>query len=860
MRVLLPIILAGFLVPYLPANAAEHGDLLVGPTSLEFVVPDGGSQPPPQSIFVTSNGTGLNFEAHALSQWLFVSQTWGATPAALTVIVDATGLPKGIYHDYVFLTTGLSKTSIASITLRVGGTETAATVPAFDTPPTGKTLRAFPNGFTFVAATGSDAPVPQALFVPRTPTEDGVVATASADWLAVSAAKSVGSPQFQEMLLSVNPAGLAPGQYSGSVALRSNVSNKERMVPVTFDVGEDAHLLAEPSVVMFKTRLGGTTPAVQTVNIRSTSKTLKYTASTTSGSWLAVGPQTGSTDGLNTITIAVNPASLSIGTHTESITLTAPGASEPLTIPVTLTATPDAAGISIGGQNNIAVPLSGALGGPVQTMSFQLTSSISSESFVVQPGNANWLTITPLSGVVPATLVLNADPNIAGLGTHTAQPFVVGGAGTDQVGFFVTFTVSAGTASTITANPSSATFNYTVGGSVPAAQTVQLTSPTTNTFTAQTDASYVNVIPTTGSSGTSPTTLTISAIPNGLSPGKHLANVFVSGGLSSGSNILTIPVTINVTSNTPTCSTSLARVSFVSFAGLGPPPAQTVQLTCSVTTTFSAAAGQSFDTVNPGSGTVTAGSQGTALSINVTPPSSGVATYIDTITITPAGAPALAVTVSYSVVSATAITPTPPMLSFTQVAGGPAPPAQTVMLTSGTPTAFTVSSDVSFLTASPGSGTTPATLTLRVNASSLMAGAYQGNITVNGPAGAVTITAIVTVTPSSTTGAIIATPSALAFTTVAGGKVRSKQTVKLSSTPATTFTAVSNQPWLQVNPASGTTGTNNLTVTVEAIGMGAGSYMGMITITPTGTGVSGVLSIPVTLTIIGPHHRRHPIP
>jgi Viral BACON domain len=139
----------------------------------------------------------------------------------------------------------------------------------------------------------------------------------------------------------------------------------------------------------------------------------------------------------------------------------------------------------------------------------------------------------------------------------------------------------------------------------------------------------------------------------------------------------------------------------------------------------------------------------------------------------------------------------------------------------------------------------------------LIAGTYQGNITVTGPSGAVTITAIVTVTPPSTTGALVATPSALAFNTVAGGKVRSKQTVKLNST-ATTFTAVSNQPWLQVNPASGTTGTNNLTVTVETVGMKAGSYLGMITITPTGTGVSGVLSIPVTLTIIGPHHHHQP--
>ncbi|HME08828.1 MAG TPA: BACON domain-containing carbohydrate-binding protein, partial [Bryobacteraceae bacterium] len=768
----LPIILAGVISTLLAANLSAQANLLVGPTSLEFAVPDGGSQPLPQDFLIAatngaaSSTTGLPFEAHSTAPWLFVSQAWGATPAAPRVTVDATGLENGVYHGYISITSGMSTPAMLTVTLRVGGVVHRSSIPAPAFRPADQTIRSFPRGLTFIAKSGTGAPAPQSLYVPRSALENGVVATSSTSWLLVSPPALSGG--FQEISVSANPEGLPPGQYTATVLLTTR-AGRERTIPVTFDVGDDAHLVAEPSVLSFRAQPGGSMPSVQKITIKSTSQNLRYTASTQSGSWLAVGPQTGSTDGSKTITVAVNPVNLSSGTNTGSITVSAPGAMEPLVIPVTLTTSLQPDGITIGGQSNISVELSGALGGPLQSMTYQLTSSISGETFSLGPGGASWLSVTPQNGMVPATLMLTADPNQAGLGMHMAQFYIAGGAGTDDLNFFVTFTVAQGTASTINASPSALTFAYTIGGTVPPSQTIQLTSSSSNTFTASSDSSFVTVTPTQGTTSSTATTLTVSITPNGLSAGSHTANITVSGGLSAGTNAITIPVTINITSNAPACTIPVTQVSFSSFLGQGAPPSQTVQLSCNVTTSFTATPAQpTLDTVSPASGTINSGSSAT-LTISVMPGSLTSGSYGDVITIAGTGVPSIQLTVIYTISSATAITASPMNLSFTQVAGGAAPPTQTVMLTSGSPTGFSVMSDVNFVTTDISKGTTPATLTVTVNAIGLTANTYQGHLNITGGAAAVQVTVTVVVTASTTTATIVATPSSLTFSFVSGG-------------------------------------------------------------------------------------------
>ena len=73
-------------------------------------------------------------------------------------------------------------------------------------------------------------------------------------------------------------------------------------------------------------------------------------------------------------------------------------------------------------------------------------------------------------------------------------------------------------------------------------------------------------------------------------------------------------------------------------------------------------------------------------------------------------------------------------LSFTQAAGGPTPPAQTVNITStGTSLLYSafVAPGASWLTVTPTSGTTPGQVSVSVNAAATMqAGSYTGTINI----------------------------------------------------------------------------------------------------------------------------------
>src|SRR5271165_1368450 len=242
MRAALPLFLAGlsaFTAVHAAAQTNGQTSLLVGPTSLEFVVAEGDSQPLPQSVSVVSNGPALSFQTHAIlagtsANWLSVSPIWGTTPATLSVSVDASGLRAGVYNGYISITSGQSASASASAMLAVTfkvGVPAAAARSSYN--PSTETLRAFPKGLTFTAHTGTGVPLPQSIAVPRSDREDGLTANSSAAWLSVSPAKLDSSGKFQEMQVSADPDGLAAGQYSASVLLRS-ASGVERQVPVTF--------------------------------------------------------------------------------------------------------------------------------------------------------------------------------------------------------------------------------------------------------------------------------------------------------------------------------------------------------------------------------------------------------------------------------------------------------------------------------------------------------------------------------------------------------------------------------------------------------------------------------------------------
>jgi uncharacterized protein (TIGR03437 family) len=129
-------------------------------------------------------------------------------------------------------------------------------------------------------------------------------------------------------------------------------------------------------------------------------------------------------------------------------------------------------------------------------------------------------------------------------------------AGQDSIG------IMAVPVPTIAVTPANLTFQYTIGGAVPAGQSIQLTNSGGGSlsWTASASANWVDVSPP---SGTAPATLSISVNPAGLSPGSYGANVQITATGATGSPAAVV-VTLVVQAS-PSTPTIVAVVNGASF-------------------------------------------------------------------------------------------------------------------------------------------------------------------------------------------------------------------------------------------------------------------------------------------------------
>jgi len=211
---------------------------------------------------------------------------------------------------------------------------------------------------------------------------------------------------------------------------------------------------------------------------------------------------------------------------------------------------------------------------------------------------------------------------------------------------FLTITVNASTGndsiaiiaaspnpSTIALSPTALTFAYTVGGTAPAKQSVQITNSGSGTlsWTATANASWLTL---SASSGTAPSTLSISISPGGLGAGTYNGAVQIAA--SGASNTpQSIAVTLTVTVPAPSLAVSPTAISFSYTNGGSVPAPQSVSITNSGggTLSWTASASVYWLQISPASG----GAPGT-LSVSPNPANLAPGTYNSAIQITAAGA------------------------------------------------------------------------------------------------------------------------------------------------------------------------------------------------------------------------------
>jgi hypothetical protein len=199
------------------------------------------------------------------------------------------------------------------------------------------------------------------------------------------------------------------------------------------------------------------------------------------------------------------------------------------------------------------------------------------------------------------------------------------------------------------------------------------------------------------------------------------------------------------------------------------------------------------------------------------------------------------------------LTPSTSTLIYSANYGGPSPAAQTVQLTAGGggSLAWTASSNAPWLSAFPTGGTTPASVQVSVNSTSLSGGTFNGSITLyslgatNSPQVINVSLTVVTPPPS-----LLTTPTSLSFVAMSGQAAPPAQTIAVANGGFGSFSysISTDSSWLSASPTTGSTpGIAN--VTVNATGLAIGTYSGNVIVTATGI-ANSPRSIPVTLQVL----------
>lgn len=809
------------------------GDLsfTLNPTNLQFYAAPGDTLPRSQTITVNTFGTD-SFTAgatmHNGTGWLSIVPTSGTTAPgsnSVVVTVDASGLGAGNYTGTVRVTIG-STERLANVALQVGGVG-------------GLTFNPASLGFTYSTIT-QQLPAARTLAISSTSaTQFSASPVSTGGWLKINGStNSTGWGSLPSVVtVSVDPTLVGVGIHEGTIQVQAN-DNSFGTAQVTLVVdNSSSSVTVSPTSLAFS----GLAPSPKAIAIATSAAGVTFTASSPEP-WLTLSQYSGTAPA--TLYAYVNPAGLGESTYTAYIMLEFSG------------------GATGSHQVYVSYSPSGG-GGTTQTaalpsqVSFAMQKGQSAapapKQFVVTgiPGTTFDMTAETASGgnwlqaytenTVPAKVTVQVNNSVAAAlnaGQYSGTVAIVSSTGTVNVA--VTLNVSE--APVLLPNPGAfALFYDPSSGGTPPPQIFSFTSSNPSqqlSFSAGSSAAWLQLY---GASGSTPGGLSAVIRVNDLPPGASTAEITaVSGG---GSSVVKIPVTVLVSQPQANVTVSPSSLAFTTTAGSLPAPL-TLSVMGTANTTFSVSSSRDWLTLNPTSGFIPANVQVTANTAGL-----GLGTHTGIIAVT-AGGTTVQVPVSVTIAS---VAPANLLMltvgAFEYQLGGPLPANKNVLLDSdGSPLSFQieVGSDRGWLSVSPLSGTTPRTLTVSVDPRGLEIGSYSGTITVTSP-GAINSPQSRPVVLNITPGPLLnVSKTTLNFAFTTGGSVPSAQVLAVTSNDPNVqlpFAAQADQPWIAVQPATGST-PGNLSVTVNPAGLGTGTHNGWITITS--SAVPGT-SIPVAV-------------
>jgi len=907
------------LIPFLIAATSLHAQsITVDKNSLGFSAQVGTTPTPGQTLNVLGSVSGITFQAFSDSTWLKLSNSayptpsgivtgvTGAASAVLTVTADPSGLAAGTYTGRLSFTGGAA--------VSVGLSVTSIGVSPLTLPFTYQSGTAIPAAQP-IQLTGSG------VFTASANTSSG------GNWLTVTPTGGLlptTNTVYAGLDTTITPA-LAPGTYNGQITITpvGTSNNTPVVVTVTLTVTGAPTATLSASSININYQIGGANnnPS-QTLGIASNSAqpinfglTSSVNSNPSGRNWILVNPSSGSicqsagtgctapANGNAQVSISYDTtANLPAGTWTGQATVFTPGAvpqQQNVQVNLLVSTSPllslPTSSLNFSYEVGGALPATAPL---IATSTAVATSATTGQMPIIVSvtQGSSWLSVTPPTGVASTqlttgmTLTVAANPTGLATGKYSGTISVTGiGAGNGAQLIQVSLTVSNDPLIVTNAPSSGLAFESQIGfNPVTTSQTSQsITVSSSSGATLNYSATPATTSGGSGwlvlsgtTSGATSGTFTVTVFPAGLAAGTYTGTVTIAAtnpatGNAAVNSPVVVPVTLYV-SNSPLLVATLpgnppAPPAFTAGVNGAAPAGQTITLNSTnpsvvlnYSTTFSTTNGGNWLFVSPASGTTASGQN--AVTVLVSPGLLSAGTYTGAITITASGATVanspITIPVTFTITAGT-ITLNPATLTFTQAAGGSAPAAQSVQVTSNgqqltyNAVASVSSGSVNWLSVSPATGSTPSSLSVSVDGSKLTPGTYTGTITVTAP-NATTATLPVTLTVNA--GTISAPTTTLTFTQFSGAAAPAAQPIAVTGTPApinfTVATAVTNgSGWLTAVVGTGTSssGTTPATVnvSVSAGTMAVGTYSGTVTITAPGV-TGSPITVPVVLTVAAP--------
>jgi uncharacterized protein (TIGR03437 family) len=374
----------------------------------------------------------------------------------------------------------------------------------------------------------------------------------------------------------VNTQNLVVGTYGATITLSYSGADpsSNTTVPVSLTVspsggggGSNPYetITVTPTSLAFSYTAGGAAPAAQALTV-TVGDGMPFTAVaiTNDGNpWL-----TAAIAGANTVNVTANPAILSPGTYTGTITLTAPGATAQ--VPVTLTV--GGVGLSVNPtQLSFAIPQNYGFGAP---MTIQVTSTPSSAITVSGTSDNNWLVVDTPTAQTPASISIRANDSSLTQGSYTGS-VTIGTSPANAITIPVTLTV--GPPATLSLAPASLAFSYTLGNAVPAFQTTNVKSLTgaIQPFTVSSSTSDGAAWLSATATSPTPGTVNVSVNPVILAAGSYSGVVSV---LPSAAGSSAQPIAVSLKVLPPPTPVVSAVVSSASYVGGTVAPGEFVTL------------------------------------------------------------------------------------------------------------------------------------------------------------------------------------------------------------------------------------------------------------------------------------------